>query len=601
MDTKATRRPVRIANCSGFYGDRLSAMEEVLRGGEIDIITGDYLAEVTMLVLAKNRLKDPESGYARTFERQIEPLLEEIAARGVKVVVNAGGLAPARLAERLRTICAKRGVGLKVAHIEGDDVLPRLAELKDKGHALQHLDTGAPLETWQYEPLTANAYLGAWGIVAALKAGADIIICPRVTDASVIVGPAAWWHDWKFDAWDELAGAVVAGHVIECGTQATGGNYSGFATIPDLTRPGFPLAEIAADGSSVITKHPGTGGAVTTGTVTAQLLYEIQGLDYLNPDVTTRLDTIRLEDLGNDRVRISGTRGGPPPATTKVAITALGGFENSLIYVLTGLEPQAKAKLVESALRSRLKNADISEFRFELIGGVDSDPVDQLAATTFFKVSVKGTEAAVGRRFFDASVELGLANYPGLFSIRADARNASAFGVYWPAVLEQDVLEHAAVLDDGTRIAISVPPAFGVPRPSGDGSEMVAEDWGQTRQAPLGVLVDARSGDKGGNANVGIWARDETAYRWLASYFTEEKVRSLLPEARGLAVEAYRLPNLLALNLVIKKLLDGGATETLRFDPQAKALGEYVRSKVIDIPNALLAPNGNATLERASL
>lgn len=587
MDTKTTRRPVRIANCSGFYGDRLSAMAEMLHGGEIDVITGDYLAEVTMLVLAKNRLKDPGAGYAKTFEMQVSPLLEEIAARGVKVVVNAGGLAPARLAERLRAICGQRGVALKVAHIEGDDILPELPELKLQGHGLPSLDTGALLDTWGHDPLTANAYLGGWGIVAALEAGADIVICPRVTDASVIVGSAAWWHGWSADAWNELAGAVVAGHVIECGTQATGGNYSGFATIPDLVRPGFPLAEIAADGSSIITKHPGTGGAVTTGTVTAQLLYEIQGLDYLNPDVTTQLDTIQLEDLGKDRVRISGTQGTPPPATTKVSITGLGGFENSLVFVLTGLDPRGKAELVETAFRARLKDAEISELRFDLIGGIDNDPVDQMAATTFLKISAKGSEKAVGRSFFDASIELALASYPGLFSIGSGSRNASAFGVYWPAVLEQHVLKHVTVLDDGTRIVIPVPPEFAQPRFSPSTRPPVTENWGETRRAPIGTLFDARSGDKGGNANVGIWARDEAAYHWLVANLTEESFRALLPETRDLAVEAHLLPNLLAINFVIKGLLDGGATETLRFDSQAKALGEYVRAKVVDIPVSL--------------
>lgn len=591
----SVRRPVRIANCSGFYGDRLSAMEEVLRGGEVDVITGDYLAEVTMLVLAKNRLKDPEAGYARTFERQIDPLLEEIAARGIKVVSNAGGLAPAALAARVRARCAKRGLALKVAHVEGDDVLPRLAELQQQGHALNHLDTGAPLDTWQHEPLTANAYIGAWGIVAALNAGADIVICPRVTDASVIVGPAAWWHGWKVDDWDELAGAVVAGHIIECGTQATGGNYSGFTSIPNLIRPGFPLAEIAADGGSIITKHPGTGGKVTSGTVTAQLLYEIQGPDYLNPDVTTQLDTVQVEDLGEDRVRVTGTRGTPPSSTTKVAITALGGFENSLIYVMTGLEPQRKAALVEAALRARLQHADVTELRFELIGGGDTDPVDQLAATSFLRIGVKGSEAAVGRSFFEASVELGLASYPGLFSVRSDSRSASAFGVYWPALLEQQLLDHVAVLDDGTRIAAESPPRFGAPRPASNIDDDPETDWGDTQRAPLGAILDARSGDKGGNANVGLWAPDATTFRWLSTFLTEARLRALLPETSDKLIEAYRLPNLNAVNFVVKDLLEGGATETLRFDHQAKALGEYVRAKVVEIPVSLLRRNEAAS------
>lgn len=567
-------------------------MEEVLRGGEVDVITGDYLAEVTMLVLAKNRLKDPETGYAKTFERQIDPLLEEIAARGVKVVVNAGGLAPATLAERLRRTCGARGVPLSIAHVEGDDLLPRLDALQEEGNPLSHLDTGKPLSSWGHRPLTANAYLGAWGIVAALGAGADIVICPRVTDASVVVGAAAWWHGWPLDQWDALAGAVAAAHVIECGTQATGGNYSGVAAIADPIRPGFPLAEIAADGSSVITKHPGTGGAVTAGTVTAQLLYEIQGLDYLNPDVTVQLDTIQLEELGQDRVRLYGTRGTPPSVTTKVAITALGGFENSMMFVLTGLDRAEKAHLLERGFRAQLVDADLTALRFDLIGGVDPRPADQLAATSFLKVSAQGSEAAVGRNFFDASVELGLASYPGLFSLRAGTRGATAFGVYWPAVVFQDLLAHVAVLADGTRLEAARPPVMAWIELRQPATTYTERDWGDTVDAPIGTAFDARSGDKGGNGNVGIWAKDDLGYEWLVSKLTVETLASLLPETAGLTIERYALPNLCAVNFVIKALLDGGATETLRFDTQAKALGEYVRSKVMALPLALAARNG---------
>jgi hypothetical protein len=584
------RRPIRIANCSGFYGDRLSAMAEVLRGGEVDVITGDYLAEVTMLVLAKNRLKDPASGYAKTFLAQVSPLLEEIAERRVKIVVNAGGLNPAGLAASVRDLCAKRGVVLKVAHIEGDDVVDRLDNLQAAGHRLEHLDTGKSLSNWGKSPLTANAYLGAWGIVAALKTGADIVICPRVTDASVIVGPAIWWHDWAVGDWDQLAGAVVAGHIIECGTQATGGNYSGFEEIPDLIRPGFPLAEIDAAGSCVITKHAGTGGAVTIGTVTAQLLYEIQGLDYLNPDVTVQLDTIRVEDCGADRVLVTGTRGAPPPATTKVALTALGGFENSMMFVLTGLDREKKGKLVENGFRALLQGAAIDELRFDHIGGTSEATGDQLSVTSFLRVSVKGTEQAVGRAFFDASVELGLASYPGLFSLRTGSRAASAYGVYWPGLLPQSALVHEAVLADGTRIAAAIPVATSYPRELSV-AEPLDVDFGETRPAHLGELFHARSGDKGGNGNVGIWASDEAGYRWLQSALTPDVIRELLPETRDLVVERYDLPNIRALNFVVRGLLDGGATETLRFDAQAKALGEYLRAKVMDVPIALLSSN----------
>jgi hypothetical protein len=291
---------VRIGNCSGFYGDRLSAMHEMLTGGDLDYLTGDYLAELTMLILARDRARNPDRGYAKTFLTQLEECLGLAQDSGVRIVANAGGLNPAGLADAVRAMAKRLGVPVNVAHVEGDDLLPRAAEL---GFG---------------NPLAANAYLGAWGIVDCLNNGANVVVTGRVTDASVIVGPAAAHFGWSRTDYDQLAGAVAAGHIIECGAQATGGNYAFFTEIDDMMHPGFPLAEVRADGSSVITKHPGTGGAVTVGTVTAQLLYEISGARYANPDVTLRVDTIELAEDGADRVLVSGVRGEPPPPTLKV-------------------------------------------------------------------------------------------------------------------------------------------------------------------------------------------------------------------------------------------------------------------------------------------
>ncbi|MDF2823487.1 MAG: exopolyphosphatase, partial [Mycobacterium sp.] len=303
---------VRIGNCSGFYGDRLAAMREMLVGGELDYLTGDYLAELTMLILGRDRMKNAERGYAKTFLTQLEECLGQALDNNVRIVTNAGGLNPAGLATAVRSLAERLGLAVRVAHVEGDDLLPRA----------QELGLGAPL--------TANAYLGAWGIVDCLGSGADVVVTGRVTDASVIVGPAAAHFGWQRTDYDQLAGAVVAGHVIECGVQASGGNFSFFTEVPDLGHPGFPLAEIHADGSSVITKHPGTGGLVSTDTVTAQLLYEVTGARYANPDVTARLDSVHLEQDGPDRVRICRVTGEPPPPTYKVSLNSIGGFRNAM-------------------------------------------------------------------------------------------------------------------------------------------------------------------------------------------------------------------------------------------------------------------------------
>src|SRR5450759_35498 len=347
------RPPVRIANCSGFYGDRVAAAREML-AGPIDVLTGDYLAELTMLILWKARRKDPGRGYAVTFLRQMEEVLGTCLERRVKVVANAGGLNPAGLAGQLTALAARLGLPARIAYITGDDLAPAIGDLQAAGHELTNLDTGLPLAQADLPVVTANAYLGGWGIAAALEAGADIVICPRVTDASLVTGPAAWWHGWRRDDWDALAGAVVAGHIIECGPQATGGNYSFLTEITDRRYPGFPIAEVAADGGCVITKHPGTGGLVSVGTVTAQLLYEIGGPRYLNPDVTARFDTIRLSQQGADRVLVAGTRGEPPPADLKVSLNYAGGYRNTMVLVIEGLDIAAKAELAEQAIWARI-------------------------------------------------------------------------------------------------------------------------------------------------------------------------------------------------------------------------------------------------------
>ncbi|MGZ6993354.1 MAG: acyclic terpene utilization AtuA family protein, partial [Ilumatobacteraceae bacterium] len=452
-------RPIRIANCSGFFGDRLSAAREMVEGGDIDVLTGDWLAELTMLILHKQRARNSEVGYASTFLTQMEQVLGPCVERGIKVVSNAGGLNPAGCADRVRNIADRLGIGVSVAHIEGDDLMPRVDGLRPQ---LANLDTGEPLTA---DPVTANAYLGSWGIVAALDAGADVVICPRVTDASLVVGPAAWWWEWARDDWNALAGAVAAGHVIECGAQATGGNYSFFGEIPDLDRPpGFPLAEIDRDGSSVITKHPGTGGLVSVGTVTAQLLYEIGSRHYLNPDVVADFGIIRLDDDGPERVRIHGVRGAPAPPTTKVCVNFDGGYRNRVTFVLTGLDQQAKATWAESALFARLGGRD----RFDEVDvrftPAPSDAVGQEASSGRLHVSVKSSdERLVGRAFSSAAIELALANYPGFF-VSAPPTDAQPFGVYWPALVANSEVHQQVVLADGGRIVIE-PTDGGVAEP----------------------------------------------------------------------------------------------------------------------------------------
>jgi len=585
--------PIRIANASGFYGDRFAAIREQLTGGQIDVITGDYLAELTMLILWKGRQRDPDRGYAVTFLKQMQEVLGEVVERGVKVITNAGGLNPAGLAAELRSIAADLDVAVSIAHVEGDDLLPGLAGMVAAGHEFANLDTGQRLSELAAQPLTANAYLGAWGIVAALDHGADIVVTGRVADAALVVAPAAWHHRWAPDDWDRLAGAVAAGHVLECGTQATGGNFSFFTEIVDLAHPGFPIAEVSEDGSSVITKHDGTGGAVTVDTVTAQILYEIGEPAYKTPDVTARFDTIELSSVGKDRVRITGVKGLPAPRELKVAISYLGGYRNSMTLVLVGMDAEEKAALVEKTLRTELagdRKPEMLEFALAATGHSDAD-TNSAAASTLTITAMDPAPERVGRSFSNAVVELALGSYPGFFAVAPPA-GESPYGVYWPVLIPRSLITHAAVFDDGSRVVIPDPPhadsvADPIVYPVVSEESALAPE-GETRRVPLGTIVGARSGDKGGNANIGLWVRTDEAYGWLVTELTIERLQELLPETAALSVDRYKLPDIRGLNFVVHGLLGDGVASSSRFDPQAKSLGEWLRSRIVQIPKALL-------------
>ncbi|MFJ3040909.1 acyclic terpene utilization AtuA family protein [Streptomyces tendae] len=555
---------LRVGNASGFYGDRFSAMREMLSGGELDVLTGDYLAELTMLILGRDRLKDPEAGYARTFLRQLEECLGLARERGVRIVANAGGLNPAGLADAVRALADRLGIPVRVAHVEGDD--------------LGAAHPGA---------LAAHAYLGGFGIAACLRAGADVVVTGRVTDAALVTGPAAAHFGWAPTEYDRLAGAVVAGHLLECGAQATGGNYSFFQD-GDVRRPGFPLAELHADGTSVITKHDGTGGFVDVGTVTAQLLYETGGARYAGPDVTARLDTVRLGQEGPDRVRVEGVRGEAPPPTLKVGLNRLGGFRNEVAFVLTGLDIEAKAALVRAQLEPAL--VKIADVRWELARTDRPDAATEETASALLRLVVRDADQqVVGRALSGAAIELALAGYPG-FHVLAPPGKGAPYGVFEDVYVPHGAVDHVAVLHDGRRVSVAPPPAQDtvvlaqVPEPP------LPQPLppGPVRRAPLGIVAGARSGDKGGDANVGVWARTDDAWRWLAHELTADRFCELIPEARDLPVTRHQLPNLRALNFVVEGILGEGVAAQARFDPQAKALGEWLRARHLDIPESLL-------------
>jgi hypothetical protein len=575
---------LRVANCSGFFGDRRSAAREMVEGGPIDVLTGDWLAELTMYILHKTR--ERSGGYAGTFLRQLEEVLPTCLERGITIVSNAGGLNPRGLARAVSELARRQGLDVSVASISGDDITGQVPGLSAAGWPFTNLDTGEPLPA--SAPLvTANAYLGARPIADALGAGAQVVVTGRVTDASVVVGPALHAFGWGDDDLDRIAGAVVAGHVIECGAQCCGGNYAFFDEIPHPERIGFPVAEISEDGTCVITKHPGTGGAVTVGTVTAQLLYEIGGPRYLSPDAVARFDTIALHQDGPDRVRISGVAGEPAPPTLKVTANLESGWRNAMTLAITGAHVTAKARLAVDTVWAGIPGgrAAFTETAEELSGDLSGQGM------AFLRLAVRGDdEPAVGRAFSGAVVETSLASYPGIFSTTAPTP-AQAVARYWPTTIESAAVTPRIECDGtvipgsarGERRPAAPPQAAQAAMPEEPGPEVALVS------VPLGVLIGGRSGDKGGNANVGLWADSEPVARWLFHRLDVRLFKELLPEAAPFEVTRHPLPNLRAVNFVVRGILGWGVASNLRLDGQAKGLAEFLRSRPVRVPAGLIA------------
>ena len=592
-------RPIRIANFSGTLGDRFTALEEAVTGEPVDVVIGDYMAEITMSAVA-SRWQGHGQGtrefFAGSFLRQVRPLLPAIAGRKVKVVTNAGVFNPGGLAAALRAEIAKRGLALAVAHVAGDDITDRVAELA-RGGQLARLDTGEPFPGSPGEIAVASAYLGGWGIAAALESGADIVITGRVADASLVLGPAAWWHGWGHDDWDRIAGAVIAAHIIECGPQATGGNFSGFTAVPGNTVLGFPIAEVAGDGSSVITKRAADGGTVTVDTVTAQLMYEISGPRYLNPDVVAHVDTLRLTQDGPDRVLITGAQGDPPPETTKAGLHLPLGYRGATWVFPTGLDIDAKIALLRAQADEAAQGLDLDEVRVTACGRPAQDPADQYEATVAVQVAASSRHPGQVRELLSRFSSHALGSIPGFYIDLASPPSPEVRRVdYWPGLVRQDDLAHEVVLADGQRIPVPPPktaPFSGQPVvPASDGrvsgGPLAASQ--ETRRVPLGTVAYARTGDKGGDASLGVWtpAPHARAYPWLVSYLTAERLRDLLNLTDAVAVERFEMPNLHGISFVLRGFFGTSGSANLALDQVGKSLGEFLRARHVDIPVALL-------------
>ena len=582
---------IKIANCSGFYGDNLSIAKKMVEGGPIDILTGDYLAELTMTILYNQKIKRGENlGYVGTFLKQFRDVAKLCNDKKIKIVSNAGGLNPASMASEVENIIKELDLDLKVAYIDGDDLMPRLDELSSSGEMLKNIDKNNELFSYEKKPLTANAYLGAWGIKEALDKGADVVICPRVTDAAVVIGPAAWKFNWSRNDYDQLAGALAAGHIIECGAQATGGNYSFFKEVPSFKDIGYPIAEINKDGSFVITKHSNTGGLVSVGTVTAQLLYEIGSPAYINPDVISHFDTLKIEQESEDRVFVSGCRGSSPPKDHKVCINLAGGFRNGTELLLTGLDIEEKAKLITETIfdsvggKEQFDKVDIQLHRTD-----KENPESNEQAQAFLRIDVMSQNSElVGRLFSAKIIELALANFPG-WTGRSGVVPSGPYIEYWPALVDSKFIKEK-VHFDGKSIEV-------IPTSQMDFEEVYYQkepvEVQKISEIPdteifFGDIFGTRSGDKGGCANLGVWSKTPDAYGYLFDFLTVDKLKELLPDLNSFEIDRFELPNILSLNFYIHGILQDGVSSSTRMDGQAKSLGEYLRAKKIIVPKIIL-------------
>ena len=586
-----SKEMIRIANCSGFYGDKLSVAKDMVEGGPIDVLTGDYLAELTMTILYNQKMKRGENhGYVGTFIKQFKDVAKIAQDKNIKIVTNAGGLNPKSMALEIENVIEELNLNLKVAYIDGDDLIPMMDKLTDLGEKFSNLDKDLELKDYSKKPITANAYLGAWGIKEALDNGADVVVCPRVTDAAVVIGPAAWKFNWTRDQYDELAGALAAGHIIECGAQATGGNYSFFQEVPTFDNIGYPIAEVYEDGSFVITKHENTGGLVSVGTVTAQLLYEIGSPAYLNPDVISHFDTLKITQESQDRVLVQNARGSSPTNTHKVCVNLVGGYRNGIELLLTGLDINEKAELITDQIfksvggKEQFDKVDIQLHRTD-----KENPNSNEEAQAFLRIDVMSSNPELVGRLFNAKIiELALANFPG-WTGRSGVVPNGPYIEYWPTLVNSKYVKERIHIGDKV-IDITPTSQLGLEekyyqKVPYENPELEIQSF---EEDFFGKIFGTRSGDKGGCANLGVWAKTEDAYSFLFDFLTVEKLKELLPDLEKFDIDRYELPNIFSLNFYVHGILQEGVSSSTRMDGQAKSLGEYLRAKKINFPKQLL-------------
>jgi len=579
---------IRIGNAGGFWGDDLSALRRQIEDGELDYITSDYLAEITMGILMKQKMKDPNMGYVYDFLFQIEEVLELIVEKGVRIITNAGGINPEALAKKIADSAKSKGLNLKVAAVTGDDILNRINELVNSGEKMTNMETGEDFKLIKNSVLSSNVYLGVSPVVKALSEGADIIVTGRVTDTAITLAPMVYEFNWKLDDWNRLASGVVGGHIIECGSQSTGGNFTDWRKIKFWDNIGFPVLEVKEDGSFVVTKHKNTGGIVSEDSVKEQLLYEMgDPKNYLSPDVTVDFSSISLKEISENRVEVSGVKGYPSTKFFKVSTSFENGFTAAGSILIGGTDNKSKADVFDKIFWEKI-GCEFEKKNSEILGSTEDTGSFSKAILRF---SVYDHDKEKIAKFGSEISTLILSGPAGAAVTGGRPKPRMVIG-YWPSLIKKtNISSNIIVYDaDSGQKYFKVESVTGYERDintmqkEAQDEEIQYDSDAGGSEILLGRLCLARSGDKGDTSNIGVIARNDVIFEILKRYLTPQKIKEIFSDVCHGIVTRFTLENLNAFNFLLEESLGGGGGVSLLSDPQGKLYAQRLlaSSLVID-------------------
>jgi Acyclic terpene utilisation family protein AtuA len=594
------KRVIRIGNAGGYWGDDLSALRRQLEGGPLDYITIDFLAEITMSILQSQRKKNPALGYASDFVDQVRDCLPLILDKKVTIITNAGGVNPLALGKKLLEEAKKQGRALRVGVVHGDDIMERLDVLTSAGETFTNMETGEKFAPVRSRVLSANVYLGAEPVVQALKTGCQIIVTGRVTDTGITVAPMIHEFGWSMNDWDKIAAGVVAGHVIECGCQASGGNISDWQDVISFHNMGYPIVEMEPSGEFVVTKHPKTGGIISEKSVKEQLVYEMgDPSNYISPDGIARFDSIQIKQAGKDRVRVYGIVGKPSPPKLKISMAHEDGWKISGTLLVSGPETLKKAKVITDIFWKKV-GEKFEETRTDIVGAGSIWPSalnNYEPNEIYLRFSASDHDSNKFESFSKSLATIILSGPAGMAVTGGGRPKPSPVIAYWPTLIDRTkITAHVTVIDtNGSEATADIP--YTLPAKGASLSKVITsvplkvKKPKSSRQIEIRLrdIAYARSGDKGDTCNIGVLARNAECYIWLTRNLTADKVRKFFKGITHGKVIRYELNNLLALNFLLERTLGGGGTRSLMVDPQGKTLAQALLEMRVKAPAHLVA------------